>query len=104
MGMETDVIIGHFLKAESDIDAIVYSDKFVDTVIHCGDGYFFSNSGNTVFHWSRYDNNVQLGEINAETVNSALTAFKKEISGITDILDTLQIKWDLVYGAKTWVN
>lgn len=99
MGMSTDVIIGHFLKADDDISTIVHSDKFLDTLCE-RNGYYFSNGGNTVFHWNRFDE-VQKEPmiINDEIINKKRKLFELEISGITRLLDFLGIKWEIVYGA-----
>lgn len=102
--MSTDVIIGHFLKAEEDIGTIVHSDKFVDTVVDAGKGYYFSNHGNNVFHWSPHEQVDQTVEITKEVIELKLEKFKKEISGITHVLDVLGIKWKIIYGANTFYN
>jgi hypothetical protein len=104
MGMSTDVIIGHFLKADDDISTIVNSHRFEDTLISCDDGLYFSNSGNTVFHWNKYDDKQSVTVINDEVISTNLKAFVSEISEITDILDTLKIKYEIIYGANTWYN
>jgi len=104
MGMSTDVIIGHFLKAEDDISTIVHSDKLVDTVIDSGDGYYFSNHFNTVFHWSNGDKEEKIVEISEKVKAEKLEAFKKEIEKIITVLDVLGIKWQIIYGAKAWYN
>lgn len=102
--MSTDVIIGHFLKSDDDISTIIHSDRFVDTVIDSGNGFYFSNHGNTVFHWSNDDIEQSVTIINNEIIKDKLIAFKEEISGITNCLDMLEIGYEITYGAKAWYN
>ena len=42
--------------------------------------------------------------LNEEKKRQALIAFKEEIKGITDMLDALRIKYEIIYGAVAWSN
>jgi hypothetical protein len=102
--MATDVIIGHFLKCKDDISTIVNSPKFIDTVISTDDDCYFSNRGNTVFHWSRCDDITTTQPITEKLIREKLEAFTLEISELTKTLDFMEIDWSIIYGANTWNN